>query len=96
MVLCREMARFDRPPGADGPGRFVRHSLETITCDHSTCDLGDFDADGRVDLVTANLLIPFGGIAIEDQPEADWVILRKNLGRSDSMKLPKSVTILSR
>ena len=51
------------------PGRFVRHSLEAVTCDHSTCDLGDFDADGKVDLVTGNLLIPYGDTPIEDQPE---------------------------
>ncbi len=64
------------------PGQFRRHSLETVTCDHATCDLGDFDADGKVDLVTGNLLISFGPISIEDQPDADWIVLRKNLGRS--------------
>src|SRR5581483_7678999 len=43
-----------------GPGRFVRHALESLTCDHASCDLGDFDGDGRVDLVTGNMLITFG------------------------------------
>jgi hypothetical protein len=95
--LCREM-------GLDAvivleqtaPGRFVRHSLEAVTCDHSSCDLGDFDADGKVDLVTGNHLIPYGGISIDDQPDIDWVILRKNLGRADAEKPPNSVTIRSR
>jgi FG-GAP-like repeat len=95
--LCREMD-LDTVIVLEqtAPGRFVRHSLETVTCDHTTCDLGDFDADGKVDLVTGNLLIPYGNITIEDQPDADWVILRKNLGRPDSVKNPKSVTIRSR
>jgi hypothetical protein len=75
------------------PGRFVRHSLEAVTCDHSTCDLGDFDADGKVDFVTGNHLIQYGGIPIEDQPDVDWVILRRNLGRPDSEKPPNAGTI---
>ncbi|MGP0067408.1 MAG: FG-GAP repeat domain-containing protein [Isosphaeraceae bacterium] len=63
------------------PGQFVRHTLETVTCNHATCDVGDFDADGKMDLVTGNLMISFGPIPIEDQPDADWVVIRKNLGR---------------
>ena len=62
------------------PGHFVRHSLETITCDHPSCDLGDFDADGKLDLVTANAFIERGPVAIEDRSEADGVVLWKNLG----------------
>jgi hypothetical protein len=77
------------------PGRFVRHSLEAVTCDHATCDLGDFDCDGKVDLVTGNLLIPYGATAIEDPPDVDWVIIGKNLGRPVGEKTPKSVTIRS-
>jgi hypothetical protein len=34
------------------PGQFVRHSLETGTCDHLTCVAGDVFATGKVDLVT--------------------------------------------
>jgi hypothetical protein len=34
------------------PGRFVRHRLETGTCDHLTCAAGDLFNDGRVHLVT--------------------------------------------
>jgi hypothetical protein len=63
------------------PGRFVRHGLETVTCDHAACDLGDFDADGKVDLVTGNFFMSFGAIPIEDHPDADWITLRRNLGR---------------
>jgi hypothetical protein len=34
------------------PGVFVRHSLETGTCDHVTCAAGDVFGSGRVDVVT--------------------------------------------
>jgi hypothetical protein len=63
------------------PGRFVRHSLETVACDHVACDLGDFDADGKVDLVTGNFFMSFGPIPIGDHRAADWITLRRNLGR---------------
>jgi hypothetical protein len=36
------------------PGKFVRHSLETVTCDHVCCALGAWDGDGQVHLVTGN------------------------------------------
>jgi hypothetical protein len=96
LSLCREL-------GLDAvivleqtaPGRFVRHSLETVTCDHATCDLGDFDADGKLDLVTGNLQMPIADIPIEDQPDADWVIIRKNLGRPVAKKPLNPVTIRS-
>jgi hypothetical protein len=38
------------------PGRFARHSLETIHCDHATCAAGDIFGTGRIDLVTGNLV----------------------------------------
>jgi hypothetical protein len=34
------------------PGKFVRHSLETGSCDRVTCAAGDVFGTGRVDLVT--------------------------------------------
>jgi hypothetical protein len=39
------------------PGRFVRHSLETVTCDHATCAAGAWDGDGKVHLVTGNFCL---------------------------------------
>jgi hypothetical protein len=35
------------------PGRFARHSLETVSCDHVTCAVGDVYGTGRIDLITA-------------------------------------------
>jgi tetratricopeptide (TPR) repeat protein len=34
--------------------KFVMHVLETGACDHFTCAAGDWDADGKVDLVVGN------------------------------------------
>ena len=36
------------------PGKFVRHSLETVRCDHFTCAVGDVHGDGTMHLVTGN------------------------------------------
>jgi tetratricopeptide (TPR) repeat protein len=36
------------------PGEFVRHALETVTCDHFTCAAGDIYGDGTVRLVTGS------------------------------------------
>jgi hypothetical protein len=36
------------------PGRFERHSLETITCNHTTCVAGDIFGRGKFDFVTGN------------------------------------------
>jgi hypothetical protein len=35
-------------------GEFARHSLETVTCDHVTCAVGDIYGSGRIDLVTGS------------------------------------------
>jgi hypothetical protein len=37
-----------------GPGRYVRHSLETVACDHFTCAVGDLFDDGIQHLVTGS------------------------------------------
>lgn len=36
------------------PGRFVRHSLESVTCNHTSCVVGDIFGRGKLDLVTGN------------------------------------------
>ncbi|HEY2786377.1 MAG TPA: VCBS repeat-containing protein [Fimbriiglobus sp.] len=36
------------------PGKFVRHALETVSCDHLTCAAGDWSGSGRPDLVIGN------------------------------------------
>jgi hypothetical protein len=51
------------------PGQFIRHSLETVTCDHVTCAAGDIFGTGKIDLVTGNLLF---------EPAAQAVTLWKN------------------
>jgi hypothetical protein len=63
------------------PGRFARHSLEAVSCDHASCDLGDFDGDGKLDLVTGNSYIPFGLRPAGDHTGADCLVLRRNLGQ---------------
>jgi hypothetical protein len=62
------------------PGRFVRHLIEAGTCDHAACDLGDFDSDGKVDLVTGNFFMREAGPG-EDRRGPDGVVVRRNLGR---------------
>lgn len=37
-----------------GKGKYQRHSLETITCDHYTCGVGDLHGDGKPSLVIGN------------------------------------------
>ncbi len=53
------------------PGRFVRHTLATRSCDHVTCALGDLFGSGHIDIVTANF-------TLDDQ--ADSLLILKNLG----------------
>ena len=36
------------------PGKFERHSMETITCNHTTCVAGDIYGRGKIDLATGN------------------------------------------
>ena len=55
------------------PGRFVRHSLEKVACDHFTCAAGDLDGAGRAYLVTGNFAWS------EAHRLADSVVVWKNL-----------------
>jgi hypothetical protein len=56
------------------PGQFIRHSLESVTCDHATCAAGAWDGDGRIHLAIGNLYL-FGQDRIDDS-----VTLWKNQG----------------
>ncbi len=60
------------------PGKFLRHSLETVTCDHVTCAAGAWDGDGKVHFVTGNF-------CLSDKDRIDTLVtLWKNRGkRSD-------------
>jgi hypothetical protein len=61
------------------PGQFVRHVLESETCDHLSCAAGDVDGDGRPDLVT--------GTFIRGAPAstpADAITIWRNRGRPES------------
>lgn len=63
------------------PGRFVRHRIEGVTCDHAACDLGDFDADGKADLLVGNFLMTTGDAQDEDRHGVYGLDVRRNLGR---------------
>jgi hypothetical protein len=54
------------------PGRFVRHTLASNTCDHVTCAVGDLYGTGRIDIVAGQFTL--------DDRSASAVVLR-NLGR---------------
>jgi hypothetical protein len=54
------------------PGEFVRHTLETTTCDHVTCIAGDVFGTGRADIVTANF---------SQDEHLPALLILKNLGK---------------
>jgi hypothetical protein len=60
-------------------GRFVRHALETATCDHVTCATGDLFGRGQADLVTGTI-----ASAAADPAITIW----KNLRNSASKNSP--------
>jgi hypothetical protein len=56
------------------PGEYVRHSLETVACDHFTCAAGDIYNDGTIHFVTGSCTIT-GGVPIP-QAVTIWQNLR--------------------
>jgi hypothetical protein len=54
-----------------GPGKFERHSLATVDCDHVTCAVGDLYGSGRMDLVVGQF-----SSRSTDHPVTIW----KNMG----------------
>ena len=56
-------------------GEFKRRPLEMLTCDHATCAAGAWDGDGRVHLVTGNMLLS------EKHSPTSALTLWKNLGK---------------
>ena len=64
------------------PGVFVRHALQAGQLSHTTLDAGDFDGDGRVDLLTGNF-VGFTFARSDTGFRADgWVELWRNTGAS--------------
>jgi hypothetical protein len=61
------------------PGHFIRHTLESETCDHVSCILGDVFGAGRLDLVVGNY-----GAKMNRQPITVW----QNQGRINARRLP--------
>jgi hypothetical protein len=62
VILMRQIA----------PGQFARYSLETGSCDHPTCAVGDLMGDGRLHLVTGNHYFE------NPPPDADAVTIWQN------------------
>ena len=56
------------------PGKFERHMLESRTCDHITCAVGDLYGTGRMDFVTGNFYTS------SKNPELDAVQIWRNRG----------------
>jgi hypothetical protein len=52
------------------PGQFENHALETGTCDHATCAVGDLFGDGRAHLVIGNHY--FGGTPPSNAAVTVW------------------------
>jgi len=63
------------------PGRFERHTLEAGRLTHVTLDLGDFDADGDVDVVVGNFVGFTFGRSDTGFDTDTWVELWENLSR---------------
>lgn len=67
------------------PRKFVRHALESQTCDHLACAAGDLDGDGRPELVIGDF-VPGGGVTVwhntaEKQGRATAIMDTPRVGR---------------
>jgi hypothetical protein len=58
------------------PGKFARYTLESVTCDHVTCAVGDIYGSGRIDFVTG----PFQGGKASTVGIQHGLTIWKNLG----------------
>jgi hypothetical protein len=71
------------------PGKFVRHALESQTCDHLACAAGDLDGDGRPELVIGDFVPggwPGGGVTVwhntaEKQGRATAIVNTPRVGQ---------------
>src|SRR5262249_28240680 len=69
------------------PGVFESYSLETGTCDHPTCALGDLFGNGQVDLVIGNHYFSEGAAS---SAVVVWQNGAEARGRHGRMLLPRS------
>jgi hypothetical protein len=64
------------------PGKFLRHSLERVNCDHATADVADIDGDGRPDFVTGTFSLIAArrerGEAALSPRNHDWITVWRN------------------
>jgi hypothetical protein len=58
------------------PGKFARYTLESVTCDHVTCAVGDIYGSGRIDFVTG----PFQGGKASTANSPHGLTIWRNLG----------------
>jgi hypothetical protein len=70
------------------PGVFEPHSLETGTLTHTTLDVGDYDADGDVDLMVGNFVGFTFAKSDTGFKTAPWVEVWTNEGGSSRSSAP--------
>ncbi len=63
------------------PGVFEYHALESGKCHHATLDLGDFDGDGRVDILAGEFVnFELGDVKkTTTKVRKDWVVIQRNM-----------------